>query len=53
MNKNTKHQDPNTRELPKLKLQTPSSAADSMFGNWSLEFGFWCFALSPIVNRKS
>jgi putative ABC transport system permease protein len=45
-NENTKHQDPNTREPPKLKLQTPASAADSMFG-------IWCFALSPIVNRKS
>jgi hypothetical protein len=59
MNKNTKHQAPNTREAPKLKLQTPANVADSMFGIWSLEFlwslvfGFWCFALFPIVNRKS
>jgi hypothetical protein len=53
---NTKHQDPNTREAPIPKLQTLASAADSMFGIWSLgfiwslEFGVWCFDLPLTID---
>ena len=49
MNESSKNQAPNPKETPIIKLQTPASAADSIFGIWglgfiwSLELGIWSF----------
>src|SRR6266700_2739721 len=48
-NRNTKHQAPNTKEIPSSKLQTTARAssvelgASLDFGAWCLVFGTWCF----------
>jgi hypothetical protein len=57
MNENTKHQDPNTKEFPNLKLQGADVAEGIGIGSlgflWSLVFGSWCFVLSPIAYCQS
>src|SRR6266496_3121313 len=50
-NRNTKHQDPNTKEIPSSKLQTAARASSlelgawSFSGVWSLVFGAWCLVV--------
>jgi len=43
-NRNTKNQDPNTKEIPSSKLQT-AARASSLELLWSLELGVWCLGL--------
>jgi hypothetical protein len=41
MNKNTKLQNPNSKEIPTNKLQKTAAVAALGFGAWSF-FGVWC-----------
>ena len=55
VNESSKHQTPNPKEAPNLKLQYTCRTA--VIGIWclgflwSLVFGIWCFVLSPIAYR--
>src|SRR5713101_7788250 len=58
MNESSKNQAPNPKETPIIKLQTPASAVDSVFGIWglgfiwSLELGIWSFGLPLTTNHE-